>query len=134
LFEYIEGIDQHWGIREVSVRRPDKFIVLGDSNRNKYWDQVFAQCRNDWCYPDESPGGAHRTGGDFGANVLLFDGHVQWYPTWRYYEDPDEDTTGWTAQPAGIMLSDIRTLPEEVREPWRVMWSRDHEPHWDVMN
>jgi prepilin-type N-terminal cleavage/methylation domain-containing protein/prepilin-type processing-associated H-X9-DG protein len=134
LFEYIPELNEHWGIREISVKRPDKFIVFGDSNRNRIWDQVIAQCRNDWCYPDESPGGAHRKGGDFGINVGFFDGHVQWYPTWTYYEEPEGHATGWIAQPAGIMLADILTLPEEVREPWRLMWSRDHEPHWEVTN
>ncbi|MBU0618430.1 MAG: prepilin-type N-terminal cleavage/methylation domain-containing protein [Planctomycetes bacterium] len=134
LLEYIKDVDDFWGIREISVQAPDKFIVFGDSNRNRNWDQVIAQCRNDWCYPDESPGGAHRKGSDFGINVGFFDGHVQWYPTWTYYEDPESDTSGWIGQPAGIMLADILTLPEEVREPWRMMWTRDHEPHWEVTN
>ena len=134
LQEYITALDDHTGIREITVKRPDKFIVFGDSNRNRIWDQVIAQCRNDWCYPDESPGGAHRKGGDFGINVGFFDGHVQWYPTWTYYEQPEGHASNWIAQPAGIMLADILTLPVEVREPWRMMWTRDHEPHWEVTN
>ncbi len=134
LYEYVAEHDDFWGIREITVKRPDKFIVFGDSNRNRHWDQVIAQCRNDWCYPDESPGGAHRKGGDFGINVMFFDSHVQWYPTWTYYEEPRANTSGWIGQPAGIMLADVLTLPEEVREPWRMMWTRDNEPHWEVTN
>ena len=67
-------------------------------------------------------------------NVGFFDGHVAWYPTWKYYEDPGRVTTGWTAEPRGIMLSDVRDLPREKTEKYRVMWTRDHEPHWEVMN
>jgi prepilin-type N-terminal cleavage/methylation domain-containing protein/prepilin-type processing-associated H-X9-DG protein len=134
MFEYVPQSDDWWGIKETDVRVPDKFICFGDSNRNAVWDQVFAQCRYDWCYPDESPGGAHPKDGYNGTNVGFFDGHVGWYPTWKYYEDPEFNPTGWRAEPAGIMLSDVRELPVEKREPWRVMWTRDHEPHWEVQN
>ncbi|MFQ5806950.1 MAG: type II secretion system protein [Phycisphaerae bacterium] len=133
MMDYVPQHDDYWGVRESSVAMPSEFICFGDSNRNRYWDQVFAQCRNDWCYPDESPGGAHPKDGYYGANVGFFDGHVVWYPTWKYYEDPFR-VTNWSAEPAGIMLADIRELPVEKREPWRVMWTRDHEPHWEVQN
>jgi len=134
LMEYVPQLDDWWGVKEKSVAVPDKFICFGDSNRNGTWDQVFAQCRYDWCYPDESPGGAHFKDGYQGSNVAFFDSHVQWYPTWRYYEDPDYSPAGWRAEPAGIMLADVRELPEEKREPWRIMWTRDHLPHWEVQN
>lgn len=135
MYEYIRHDDDHWGIKASSVTVPDQFIVFGDSNRDGIWDQVFAQCRNDWCFPNESPGGAHLREGFYGANVAFFDGHVQWYPTWTYYDNPrGASAEDWSGRPAGIMLADILDLPVEKREPWRVMWTRDHEPHWEVTN
>jgi len=134
MMDYVPQHADYWGVREGSVAMPDQFICFGDSNRSEIWDQVFAQCRYDWCYPSESPGGAHPRDGYYGANVSFFDGHVAWYPTWKYYEDPERDPSGWYAEPAGIMLADIRELPEEKREPWRLMWTRDHLPHWEVDN
>ncbi len=133
MLDYVPQDDDYWGVRESSVADPSEFICFGDSNRDRYWDQVFAQCRRDWCYPTESPGGAHPKDGFYGANVGFFDGHVTWYPTWKYYEDPFR-VDNWYAEPAGIMLADILDLPVEKREPWRVMWTRDHLPHWEVQN
>lgn len=125
-----------WGVRDASVRMPDKFICFADSNRDGVWDQVISQDRNDWCYPSESPGGAHRRGPEYGANVSFFDGHVSWFATWAALEDPDGTSTvnTWYGVTAGILLADVRTLPVERREPYRLLWSRDHQPHWEIQN
>jgi prepilin-type processing-associated H-X9-DG protein len=138
MLEYDPILGDWTGLREVSVRMADEFICFGDSNRDGIWDQVFAQDRWDWCYPAESPGGAHPKGLFFGTSVAFFDGHVAWYPSWEAYDDPQGATANtWLGRPAGIMLSDLYQSPDPrstENEKWRVMWTRDHMPHPEVRN
>jgi prepilin-type N-terminal cleavage/methylation domain-containing protein/prepilin-type processing-associated H-X9-DG protein len=124
-----------WGVRDNEVVQPAKFICFGESNRDGSWDQVIAQCMKDHCWFDtgETPGAIHAKNKLWGINVGFFDGHVQWYPTFTY---PEFDVTNSQRQVAGIMISDAprRFYPDDVRAPWRRMWSRDFKPHVGIKN
>ncbi len=129
------GRNIHWGTPEHLVARPDKFVTFADSNRDGNWDQVMCPCLGHWCYPTENIGGVHRRRDTFGAYVCFFDGHVDWQPTWRLVEGPEEtdwNTRNFRGVPDGLMLARLRSLPQEQREPWRQMWNRDYQPHWEI--
>jgi prepilin-type N-terminal cleavage/methylation domain-containing protein/prepilin-type processing-associated H-X9-DG protein len=145
LFDYLDGpygtgINHIAGVKEIDVARPSDFICFGDSNRDYLWDQVFAQDCHDWCFVEETPGGVHAGRSTFGSNVAFFDSHVAWYPTWKFYTDV-ESRFGQSGEepmfiPDGIMLADYDRTPqgEQANENWRVMWTRDHKPHWECNN
>ncbi len=120
--------DKIWGVRENTVAQPAKWICFGESNRDEVWDQVIAQCMKDWCWGPETPGAIHVKNNLWGMNIGFFDGHVQWYPTFTY---PEFDLTLSLRRIAGVMISDgpKRFYPDNVRDSWRMMWSRDYKPH-----
>ncbi len=118
-----------WGVRENQVAKPAKWICFGESNREGRWDQVIAQDMKDWCWENgETPGAIHPRGNLWGMNIGFFDGHVQWYPT---FTNPEWDITRSIRQVAGVMIADAprRFYPDNVRDSWRMMWSRDFKPH-----
>ncbi len=116
-------VDDHaWGVNDKFVRNPAEFITYSESNRGGTWDQLAVQDLNDWCFGwDETPGNPHPKGSTRGANVGFFDGHVVWFPTWKYYS-----MTLAEAKPDGIMISSDRVhYSFDQRSRWRMMWSRD---------
>ncbi|MEW6253295.1 MAG: prepilin-type N-terminal cleavage/methylation domain-containing protein [Planctomycetota bacterium] len=126
LMEPIAG--KYWfGIRDAQVRRPAEFICYGDTDRDGIWDQVIAPCQTDWCFRTENPGATHPTQGVWGVNVAFFDGHVQWYPT---YKTNLLNNVSARLQCAGIMYADAHSavMPKAKREIWRRMWNRDYKP------
>ena len=119
-----------WGVREASVSMPAKFICFMDSNRDGLWDQVAAQDMRDWCWGNgEYPGAIHPRKNRWGVNVSFFDSHVEWYTT---FKDPDLNRkAGDKLKVDGIMLSDFGS-DWNVRDPWRMMWSRDYQVHHEI--
>ncbi len=130
MMDWVDTANDWWGVRESDVGRPGKWICFSESNRDGNWDQVISQDLRDWCWANgEAPGAIHPRLNTFGANVCFFDGHVEWYPTFKR-ADINYDSEGMK-QVDGIMISDAPDSlhPRGVREPWRMMWSRDGKPH-----
>jgi len=121
-----------WGLRDAAVFQPAKFICYGESNRDGAWDQVISQDQKDWCWDNgETPGAIHRKRNTWGMNTGFFDGHVEWYATFKF---PEFDSTKSHRWIDGVMISDglRRFFPDNVRDSWRMLWSRDYKPHLDI--
>jgi prepilin-type N-terminal cleavage/methylation domain-containing protein/prepilin-type processing-associated H-X9-DG protein len=117
-------LQMHWGIRESHVKSTAEFITFGESNRDGDWDQLAVQdiyCGLP-CYPSHTCGAIHPRNSIWGMNIAFFDGHVTWLPTWKSYLNTV----------AGVMKSDQTQLPQSEREPWRILWTRDRQSHWEI--
>ncbi len=136
LLDSIDGdwnFSKIWGVRDSAVVQAAKFITFGESNRDGAWDQVISQDMKDWCWGPETPGAIHPRNQLWGMNIGFFDGHVEWYATFR---SPEFDLQRSQRQVAGVMQSDApaRFFPDNVRDSWRKMWTRDYKPHLGIKN
>jgi prepilin-type N-terminal cleavage/methylation domain-containing protein/prepilin-type processing-associated H-X9-DG protein len=133
------GDVQWYGVKDSQVTRPAEFITYAESNRDGQWDQLAAQDMggafggDDWCFPTESVGGAHRMNKFYGSDVAFFDGHVEWRATWSAALDWSNTSSLANAQyAAGIMESDKKSISVQKRMHLRKFWSRDNLPHTEI--
>ncbi len=138
---YAWGDNSHlWGVNESQVKMPADFIAYGESDRAGQWDQLSVQDLHDWCFGwSELPGNPHPRNATAGANFGFFDGHVVWSPTWKRFPDitgSGTDTISGAGIPDGVLLSDYAPGGNmSLRDQrYRMMWSRDYQPHMEYTN
>jgi prepilin-type N-terminal cleavage/methylation domain-containing protein/prepilin-type processing-associated H-X9-DG protein len=109
LLEWYEPLFRERPIRESAVRHPQKFITFSETNRDGHWDQLALP---DLHQSQKLTGDPHPVYPIRAANVGFFDGHVEWFPTWRRYP----------AEPAGVLLAFYPTAGDESAK-WRRLWN-----------